>query len=86
MKTNHTLAPRVANEMSARCAWIDAEKMYSLDCSEADFAEVLALIEKEYLTPTSNVNRAAYDRLQNEGCSEPKHRHDPVDEFDGARD
>lgn len=86
MKTNHPRAPEVAYEISARCAWIEGEKMYSIDCSEADFAEMLEMIEADGPAPTGNFNRAAYDRLQNEGHTEQRAPRDPADEFDAGRE
>jgi hypothetical protein len=86
VKTTNARAPEVAYEISARCAWIEAEQCYSVDCSEADFAEMLEIIEAEGPAVENNFNRAAYERLQSEGCTEPRAARDPEDEFSLGRD
>ena len=86
MKTNHPRAPEVAYEISARCAWIEGEKMYSIGCSEADFAEMLEMIEADGPAPTAIFTPPAYARLQNEGHTEQRAPRDPADEFDAGRE
>jgi hypothetical protein len=81
MKTNHPRAPEVAYQISARCAWIEGEKMYSVDCSEADFAEMLEMLEEDGPATMCNFPRTAYDRLQNEGYAETGSPSDPYDAF-----
>lgn len=67
MKTNNPRAPEVANEIGARCAWISGEKMYSLDCSQADFDEILAELEAEGPSQFSAEKARAYKNIQSEG-------------------
>lgn len=45
--------------------------MWSLDCCEADFNEILAELEAEGLPKPNKINYAAVDRLMSEGHEEP---------------
>ena len=83
MKTTNTRAQEVAHEMGTRCGWIAAENVWSVDCTESDFEEVLALLGPEM---PNKFNRAAYDRLQNEGYGETTGQADPEDEFSTGRE
>jgi hypothetical protein len=84
MKTNHPLAQAVANEIGCNFCWLNAEHTEAeIDCTAADFAEFLPDVEGR---APSNFNRAAYDRLQNEGNSDKRSPRDPADEFDAGRE
>ena len=84
MKTNHPLAQAVAAEIGCDFCWLNAEHSEAeIDCSTADFAEFLPDVEGR---APSNFNRAAYDRLQNEGYNDKGGPADPEDEFSVGRE
>jgi hypothetical protein len=72
MKTSHPRALEVARELRVRAGVCNAEgTMWSLDCCEADFNEILAELEAEGLPKPNKINYAAVDRLMSEGHEEP---------------
>lgn len=73
MKTSHPRALEVARELDVRAGACNAEgTMYSLDCCQADFDEILAELEAEGPAKPSKINYAALASLQSEGHQEAR--------------
>jgi len=71
MKTSHPRAKAVAYEMGVQICDLNPERtLHEIDCSEADFNEMLEMMGEPSEHELKNFNRKAYNSLQNEGHEE----------------
>lgn len=72
MKTTNPRALEVARELGCKAGQSNAAGTeWSVDCTEADFAEIIADLESAGPAKQNTVDHAALARLQSEGHGEP---------------
>ena len=68
MKTTNPRAQEVANEIGARCGVCNKEGTeWSIDCTQADFDEILAELEAEGPSTFNAARVADVNNIQSEG-------------------